>query len=37
MCNIPIQLNGEVLTANLGKYGSVEAVMPLKASDGIAH
>ena len=26
MCNIQIQLNGDILTAYLSKYGSVEAV-----------
>ena len=36
-CNIQIQLNGNVLTAYLSKYGSVEAVTPLKASDRTAH
>ena len=37
VCNVPIQLNGDVLAAYLSKYGSVAAVTPLKAFDGTAH
>ena len=37
VCNVPIQLNGDVLTAYLSKYSSVETVTPLKSSDGTAH
>ena len=37
ICNVPIQINGDVLIAYLCKYSSVEVVMPLKASDETAH
>ena len=37
VCNIPIQLNGDVLAAYLSKYSNMEVVIPLKASDGMAH
>ena len=34
VCNVQIQLNGDVFPAYLSKYNSVEAVTPLKSSDG---
>ena len=37
VCNVPIQLNGDVLAAYLSEYGSVEAATPLNASEGTAH
>ena len=37
MCNIPVQLNGDVLAAYLSKYGSVEEVIPVRATDRTAH
>ena len=37
VCNVPIQLDGDVLAAYLSKYGSVEVVTLLKASDGTAY
>ena len=37
VCNVPIQLNGDVLAAYLSKYGSVKAITPLKSSDGRVH
>ena len=37
VCDVPIQLNWDVLAAYLIKYDSVEAVTSLKASDGTVH
>ena len=37
VCNILIQLIGDVLAAYLSKYDSVEAVTPLKSFDGTTH
>ena len=37
VCNVPIQLNGDVLVTYLSKYGSVEAVTPMKSFYGTAH
>ena len=37
VCNVPEQLNGDVLAAYLSKYGSVEAVTSMRAADGTVH
>ena len=37
MCNAPIQLNGDVLAVYLSKYGGVEVLTPLKASNWTEH
>ena len=37
MCNVPIQLNGEVLAAYLSEYGDIEDITTSKSSSGTAH
>ena len=37
VCNIPVQLNGDVLAAYMNAYGSVEAVTAVCSADGTAH
>ena len=37
VCNVPVQLNRNVLTAYLNAYSSVEEVMPVRVADGTAH
>ena len=37
MCNVPIQLNEEVLTAYLSGYGNIEEVVKAKSANGTAH
>ena len=37
MCNVPIQLNGEVLAAYLCEHGEVEDIIKPKSSNGTAH
>ena len=36
-CNVPIQINGEVLAAFLSEYGDVEDVTKAKSTNGTAH
>ena len=37
MCNVPIQLNEEVLAAYLSGYGDIEEVVKAKSANGTAH
>ena len=37
VCNVPVQLNGNVLAAYLSAYSSVEEVTPVRVADGIAN
>ena len=37
MCNVPIQLNGDVLAAYLSEYGDIEEITTSKSSSGTAH
>ena len=37
MCNVPIQLSGDVLAAFLSDYGDVEEYATMKSSSGTAH
>ena len=37
MCNVPIQLNGDVLAAYLSEYGDIEDIITSKSSSGTVH
>ena len=37
VCNVPIQLNGDVLAAYLSEYGDIEEITTSKSSSGTAH
>ena len=37
MCNVPIQINGDVLTVYLSEYGDIEDITTSKSSSGTAH
>ena len=37
MCNVPIQLNGDVLAAFFSEYGDIEDIITSKSSSGTAH
>ena len=37
MCNVPVQINGDVLAAYLSRYSSVEEVLPVWTTDRTAH
>ena len=37
VCNVPIQLNEEVLAAYLCEYGNIEDIVKAKSSNGTAH
>ena len=37
VCNVPIQLNEEVLAAYLSNYGDIEDVVKSKSANGTAH
>ena len=37
MCNVPIQINGNVLAAYLSEYGGIEDVTTAKSTSGMAH
>ena len=37
VCNVPIQLNGDVLAAHLSEYGSVEDVISAKSTSGTVY
>ena len=37
VCNVPIQLNEEVLAAYFIKYGDIEAITKAKSINGTAH
>ncbi len=37
MCNVPIQLSGDVLAAFLSDYGDVEDFTTIESSSGTAH
>ena len=37
MCNVPVQINGDVLAAFLSEYGDVEEVIKAKSTNGTAH
>ena len=37
VCNVPIKLNGDVLTAYLSEYGGVEDIITSKSASGTAH
>ena len=37
VCNVPIQLNGDVLAAYLSEYGDIEDITTSKSSSGTAH
>ena len=37
MCNVPIQLNEEVLAAYLSNYGDIEDIIKAKSTNGTAH
>ena len=37
VCNVPLQLNEDVLAVYLSTYGSVEETTPIRSADGTAH
>ena len=37
MCNVPIQLNGDILTTYLNDYGGANDITTSKSSSGTAH
>ena len=37
MCNVPIEINGEVLAAFLSNYGDAEDVITAKSTNRTAH
>ena len=37
VCNVPIQLSGDVIAAFLTEYGDVEEVVKAKSTNGMAH
>ena len=37
MCNVPIQLRGDVLAVFLGDFGDVEDFSTIKSSSGTVH
>ena len=37
VCNVPLQLNGDVLAVYLSVYANVEEVMQIRLADGMAH
>ena len=37
VCNVPIELNGDVLAAYLSTYGGVEEILPARSVAGTAH
>ena len=37
VCNVPVQINGDVFAAFLSEYGDVEEVMKAKSTNGTAH
>ena len=37
MCNVPIQLSGDILAAILSDYEDIEDFMTMKSSSGMAH